>query len=212
MGQGREACLAQLGFIQPAVEGPVGLVQAVFLRGDGDDLGGFCRLTENLAGKFVPADIAALIGGVVIAVLLRFQHIHQQPGQVGGVGRRAHLIVDHPDGVVFFAETQHGFDKVLPVPSEYPSGTDNEILVQRIAHRQFPVQLGLAVNIQRVIVLTIRLPGGLALAVEHIVRRQVQHFATHFFAGIRKIPGAVHIDFVHQPTILRILRRVQPAQ
>ena len=64
--------------------------------------------------------LAALIGGVVIAVFFRLHHIHQQPGQVGGVGRRAHLIVNNPDGVVFFAEIQHGFDKVFAVPSEYP--------------------------------------------------------------------------------------------
>ena len=52
-------------------------------------------LAEDFAGKVVPANIAAGVGGVVNAVFFGFDHIHQQTGQIVSVRRGADLVVDN---------------------------------------------------------------------------------------------------------------------
>ena len=108
-GEGGEALLGQLALIQPAVEGPGGLGEAVLCGGDRHhgQMGGrirlmaqLCGLAEDLAGELVPADIAALVGGVIDAVSVGLDHVHQEPCQIEGVGGRADLVVDHGDAVM----------------------------------------------------------------------------------------------------------------
>ena len=107
---------------------------------------------------------------MVIPVLVGLDHVHQQPGQVQGIGGRADLVAHHPQLVVGLAQLEHGLDEVLAVQAEHPGDPHDEILLQRRADGQLAAQLGLAVEIQGLIVLAVRLPGGLPLAVEHIVR------------------------------------------
>ena len=93
------------------------------------------------------------------------------------------------------AHIDHGLNKVLAVQTEYPCNTNDEVLLQRVRHRQLTFQFGLAIDIQRLIVLTIRLPRLGSLSVKHIVRGQIEHFAIQFLAGISNVLGTACINF-----------------
>ena len=88
----------------------------------------------------------------------------------------------------------HGLNKVLTIQAKHPCNADNEILLQRLADYQFPFQLRLAVYIQRLIILAVRLPRLSALTIEHIVRADVGHFAVQFLADICNVLSAASID------------------
>ena len=71
------------------------------------------------------------------------------------------------------AQIQHGFDEVLAIDAEYPGNPYNEIPFQSPGNRQLTGQLGLSVDVQRRIVLAVRLPRRLSLTVENIIRAEV---------------------------------------
>ena len=131
---------------------------------------------------------------MVIPVLVGLDHVHQQPRQVQGIGGRADLVAHHPQLVVGLAQLQHGLDEVLAVQAEHPGDPHDEILLQPGADGQLAAQLRLAVVVQGLIVLAVRLPGGLALPIEHIVRGNVHHLAVLGLARRRQMSGAVHVD------------------
>ena len=113
---------------------------------------------------------------MVIAVLFGPDHVHQQPGEIMGISRRSDLVVDYADGIVGLSDVYHGFDKILAVQSKDPGDPDDKELLKRFCDFQFPVQLRLAVNIERRIVLAVRLPGLGSLSVKYVIRGKVQHF------------------------------------
>ena len=80
VGKGGEAVLDEFGLVQAAVEGAGGLAEAVFGGGDGVDDGGEAGLAVDLAGEIVPADVAAFVGGVVVAVAVGLDHVDEEAG------------------------------------------------------------------------------------------------------------------------------------
>ena len=99
---------------------------------------------------------------------------------------------------MIFSHPQHGFDKIASVFSKHPGDPDNEIFLQKFGNGQLTGQLGLAVNIQRLVVLAVRIPGRGALTVKNIVGAEINHLAVQFAAYTGDISGAVHIDFLYQ--------------
>ena len=63
------------------------------------------RLTEDLLCEVIPADVAPLIGSMIISVFVGQNHIYHQTGQVKGVGRGANLVIYHTKGIVCFTKT-----------------------------------------------------------------------------------------------------------
>ena len=108
-GQGRKTVLGQFTFIKTGVKGARRFGNTVFRRCDRDyrHMVGIifrmphgCGLAEDFHGEIIPADITAFIGGMVITVFFRLNHIYQKAGQVEGVGGRADLVVYYGDVVV----------------------------------------------------------------------------------------------------------------
>ena len=52
-------------------------------------------LAEDFFGEIIPADVAAFVGCMIVAVFLSLDHIDQQSCQVIGIGRSTDLIVDN---------------------------------------------------------------------------------------------------------------------
>ena len=64
----------------------------------------FHCLSENFFCKIIPADVAALVGHMIITVFVGFDHIYQQTRQIIGVGRCADLIGYNFQGVMCLAD------------------------------------------------------------------------------------------------------------
>ena len=135
------------------------------------------RLPIDFLREIVPADVTALVGRVIVSVLVGFVHVNQQACQVQRVRRRADLVVNDADGIVRFANVQHRLDEVFPIQAEHPRNADDEVFLQRPADCQFTLQFRLTVDIQRLIILAIRLPRRSPLPVEHIICADVSHLA-----------------------------------
>ena len=73
-----EAIGCQFALIQTAVERTSSLAQTILLRGHRQDFRLITSLTVDFFREFVPADVAALVSGMIIAVLLGFIHINKQ--------------------------------------------------------------------------------------------------------------------------------------
>ena len=142
---------------------------------------------------------------MVIAVLLGFIHINKQSSQIICIGRCANLVINHADSSVRLADIQHGLNKVLTIQTEYPCDTDNEILLQRLADCQLAFQFRLAVYIQRLVILAVRLPRLCALTVKHIVRTDISHLAVQFLANICNVLRAACIDSTNLRNFIVIL-------
>ena len=127
-------------------------------------------LAENLFCKIVPADVAALVGGMIVTVFICLQHVHQKSCQIKCIRRRTDLVIHHSQCVVGLTHVQHGLDEILSVLTEHPGNADNEVLLQCLRHSQLSCQLCLSVHVQRFVVLAVRIPGSLTLSVKHVVR------------------------------------------
>ena len=84
-------------------------------------------------------------------VLVRFNHIDEEAAQVKRVGRRTNLVIDNADGIVRLSHVQHRLDEVLAVEAEHPSDTHNEILFEGATHGEFALELGFAINVERLV-------------------------------------------------------------
>ena len=189
-----ETVCDELALVEAAVEGARGLAQAIFGGGYRQHL---CRepgLLVDFAGKVVPANKSAFVGGVVVAVLFSFVHVHEQARKVQRVGGRADLVVHHAHGIVSFAHVQHGLDKILAVQAEHPSDSHNKVLAEGIRNSKFTFELGLAVNVERLVIFAVGLPGFRALTVEHVVGADVGHLAAELFAGVGDVLGTAGVD------------------
>jgi len=194
VGKGGEAVLDEFGLVQAAVEGAGGLAEAVFGGGDRVDDGGEAGLAVDLAGEVVPADVAAFVGGVVVAVAVGLDHIDEEAGQVKGVGGGADLVVDDADLVVGPADAEHGLDEVFAVFAEDPGDADDEVFVKEGGDGELSVQLGAAVDVEGAVVLAVGLPGVGALAVKDVVGREVEHLGAGLFGGDGDVAGAAGVD------------------
>ena len=159
----------------------------------------------EFAAEIVPADVAALVGRMVIAVFLGLHHVHQEPCQIEGIGRSADLVVDYTYCIMGLADIDHGLNKVLPVEAEYPCDPDDEILLKNTADSQLAVQLALAIDIQRRVAFIIRLPRSRALAVKHIVCAYIDHLGVDCFGCPRDIFRADRIDLMYLFPVFRRL-------
>ena len=142
---------------------------------------------------------------MIIAVLLGLIHIDEQSSQIVCIGRCADLVIDHTDCVVCLADIQHGLNEIFTVQTKHPSNTDNKILFQRLADCQFAFQLRLAVHIQRLVILAVRLPRLCSLTIKHIVCADISHLAVQFLADICNVLSATCIDstdFLHFIVVL----------
>ena len=107
---------------------------------------------------------------MIIAVLVRFNHVDQKARKIVGVGRSSDLIGHDLQRIVRLANVQHRLDEVLAVDAEDPGNAHDEVLVQISAYRKLAFELGLTVDVQRLVVLTVRFPWLRALSVEDVVR------------------------------------------
>ena len=92
------------------------------------------------------------------------------------------------------AYIQHRLNKVLTIQTEHPSNADNKILLQRLAYCQLTFQFRLAVYIQRLVILTIRLPRLGTLTVKHIVCADIGHLTVQLLADVCNILCATCVD------------------
>ena len=145
---------------------------------------------------------------MISAVLLGLDHIREQHREIQGIGRRTDLVVDHAEFRVVLADTQHGLDKVVAVHAEDPGNADDEILTELLPHRFLAVELGHAVDVLRIEISAVRLPGCRALTGEDIVRADVHHLRVDFTAGSREIGGAEPVDLLNRLPLVGILRVV----
>ena len=171
-----ETALHQLRFIETRILRPRSLAQPILRCGDPVHLYIHASDEITLLRQISPGDISALIGSMIISVLLRFDHIDKQTGKIESISWRADLIIDHTDGIVCLPDVNHRLDEVLTVQTENPGDADDEELVLVLRYRHLAFQLGLAVVVERCIVLIIGLPRPLALPVEYIVRGKIQEF------------------------------------
>ena len=155
-----KAIRSKFALVQTAVERPFGFGNAIFFCGHRCYgyffvffVACFYGLAEDFFGEIIPADIAAFVGGMVVAVFLCFDHIYQEHGQVQGVGRGADLVADYPELIVGLSKIQHGLDEILAVFAEYPGDTDNEVFLQIFGNAQLTFQLGFSVYVQRFVIL-----------------------------------------------------------
>ena len=142
---------------------------------------------------------------MVVAVFVGFDHIDQEPGQVIGIGGSADLVVDDAYGVMVFASVEHRLDKVLAVDAEDPRNSDDEVFVEKGADCQLSFQFALSVDVERRIVLVVRLPGAFALTVKDVVCADVDHFGVDGFGGLRDVARALRVDGVDFGAVLLVL-------
>ena len=142
---------------------------------------------------------------MVVAVLLGLKHVHEQSCEIQCIGRCPDLIHDHAYSIVGLSDVQHGLDKVFSIETENPGDADDEILLEGAGHGLLTAELRLTVVVERRIVLTVRLPRGLTLAVEDVVRGDIDHLRIHELRGIRDVLHAVDIDRLYLRTIRLIL-------
>ena len=145
---------------------------------------------------------------MISAVLFGLDHIREQHREIQGIGRRTDLIVDHTKFRVGLADAQHGLDKVIAVHAEDPGNADNKILAEMLSHRFFAVEFGHTVDILRIEIAAIRLPGCRALTGKDIVRADVHHLRVKLTAGSREVLGAEPVDLLNQLPLVGILRVV----
>ena len=84
---------------------------------------------------------------MVPAVFLGLDHIHQESGQIIGIGGRADLIVHHCGRAPFLSDAEHGLNEVLPVDAEHPGNADDEEFFHQLLHRQLSLVFGLTVYV-----------------------------------------------------------------
>ena len=71
--------------------------------------------------EIIPADITALVGRMVIAVLFGLIHINEQSSQIICIDRCTNLVINHTDSIMRLANIQHSLDKVLTVQTQHPN-------------------------------------------------------------------------------------------
>ena len=103
-----------------------------------------------------------------------------------------------------FPDIDHRFDKVLAVQAKYPGNADNKELVQVLDYRQLALEFRLSVVIKRSIILVIRMPWALTLAIENVIRRDVHHLRVNSLCRLRNICGSLRIDLMYLFLINRI--------
>src|SRR4029450_8120227 len=160
--------------------------------GGPDPVGVLAGAGQDGAGQLVPG-ARALVGEVVGAVLAGALEGADAVGQVGRVGRAAHLVVDHPEGVALAGQAQDGGDEVAAPDPVHPGGPDHVGAVPDLAHGLLAGQLGPAVDAGRgrlvVLAVAVGPPVG-GGAVEHVVGGQVDQLGVDLAAGQGQVAGA----------------------
>ncbi len=133
-------------------------------------------------------------------------------GQVRRVGRFAHLVGHHPDGLVRLGEVPDRLDEVLPMPAEEPGGPDDPVVVHVLCDLLLAAEFRGAVDVDRV-----RFVGLDVLrlcAVKDVVGAVVDEHRAHFAAGGGDVTRCVAVDgkrrlgVVLAPIDVRVRRRV----
>ena len=173
VGSGWKSVFYKLGFIQAAVEWTYSLGNAVLCSCDRRYLYFFVflvaegsSLAEDLFSEIIPADEAAFVGCVIVAVFLCLDHVYQKTCKVVGVGRSSDLVTDYGKLVMGFSQIYHGTDKVFAVFAEYPCNTYDKEFIYSAGYCQFTVKLGLTVYVLWSVVLAVRIPWCGSLAVK----------------------------------------------
>ena len=91
-------------------------------------------------------------------------------------------------------DIEHSLDEILAVLTEYPGNADDKIFFQRLRNGQFPFKLGLAINVEGLVILAVRLPRLRPLPVEHIIRTEIEHLTVQFLADIGNMLRPTGID------------------
>ena len=148
----------------------------------------------------MPRNISALVCCVIIAVFFCLTHINQQSCKIKCIGRCTYLVINYTHFIVCFSHINHSLDEILTIKTKHPCYTDNKVFFKCSAYSQLAFKLSLTVNIQRLIILAVRLPRLCSLSVKHIICGQIEHFTVNFFARISNILRSACIDstdFLH---------------
>ena len=146
-----EAVFYKLGFIQAAVEWTYSLGNAVLCSCDRRYLYFFVflvaegsSLAEDLFSEIIPADEAAFVGCVIVAVFLCLDHVYQKTCKVVGVGRSSDLVTDYGKLVIgFFPRFTMVTDKVFARFCRIPCNTYDKEFIYSAGYCQLTVKLGL---------------------------------------------------------------------
>ena len=93
-----------------------------------------------------------------------------------------------------FSHIQHGLNKILAIHTKHPRNANNKIFLQYLTHCQLTFQLCLSINIERRIILAVRLPRFGSLSVKYIVGGNVNHFCIQFFADRSDISSSIYVN------------------
>ena len=162
-------------------------------------------LTEDFFCKIVPADVAALVGCMIVTIFIGLDHVNQKAGKIVSISRSSDLITDNGKFVVSFSKIYHSTDKVLSVFAEYPGNTYDKEFINSAGYCQLAVKLGLAVYILGSVVFAVRIPWSSSLAVKNIVCGNVHHFDAELFTDVRNVLGSHNIDKTYFFAVFLIL-------
>ena len=143
-GQSLKSVPGQLLLVHPAVGRSLGLGSVLLCR-HRHHIHLNARLPENRAGKFIPGT-DSLVGGMVDTILIREHHIYQKLCQIVSIGGRSYLVIDYADCIMVFRQIEHSLYEILTVYAKGPGQSDDEILLQKLLHRQLSLVLRHAVH------------------------------------------------------------------
>ena len=162
-------------------------------------------LAEDLFSEIIPADEAAFVGCVIVAVFLCLDHVYQKTCKVVGVGRSSDLVTDYGKLVMGFSQIYHGTDKVFAVFAEYPCNTYDKEFIYSAGYCQLTVKLGLTVYVLWSVVLAVRIPWCGSLAVKNVVCGNIHHLDAKLLADVRNVLCSYNIDKTYLLTVFLVL-------
>ena len=106
------------------------------------------------------------------------------------------------------AQIQHRLDEVLSIHAKYPGDPDNEIFLQILRDSQFSAKLRLAIDIQRLVGLAVRLPGLRSHSVKDIIGGKIDHLAVQLLTCKCDVLGSGHVNLANLLHLVVILRQI----
>src|SRR5574344_178297 len=116
---------------------------------------------------------------MIVTKLISLPHINKKSREIISISRCTDLIRYNPHMIVSLSHVNHRLDEVLAVLSEYPRDSHNEEPVRSFGNSELSFKLGLTVIVDRRVILAVRRPWLVALAVENIVCADVEYLRAH---------------------------------
>lgn len=103
----------QFSFAQTAVRRSRNFIHTILSRADRKNCDHQTALLVIFTAEVIPACAPILIRGMIIPIFFHFGHIDQKSVKISSVCGSANLVVDDPNGIVRFTQTNYGTNKVL---------------------------------------------------------------------------------------------------